>query len=217
MASGPMMLSIFNHYFLGVSIMKFEPLSIGFPQLMRALGAIALCFTALFNSTVSAQTSAAVNVAGGTHSACAVAASDTGGVGIADATGAMRHLAAMNVTPNMPHYALVKALSDPFPLQDLYSRLVPSVKNKFAIVKNEKLLKQIAERYIKVQQQNEFSYLIVDILTIPAVGKEGARRSQAFASFIATSLAKFGVQNVRLDHKPLNDAPPPVGKPATKS
>lgn len=179
----------------------------------NTVAAIFLSIIAMLNNTANAQTSAAVNVAGGTNSACAVAASDAGGVSIAGTTGALRQLAAMNVTPEMPQYSLVKALSDPTPLQDLYSKLNPHFFNrKFVMRKNDAILKQIAARYIMVQRQQEFSDLVVDILTVPAAGKHGTARSHAFASRIANGLAMAGVRNVRLDHRPLNDSPLPTGQ-----
>jgi hypothetical protein len=199
-------------------MMKLRYVSNNFLSVWRISAVMCICLASLFNGTAAAQTSAAVNVAGGTRTACAVAAADTGGVSDASTGGVLRHLTAMKVTPDMPQYSLIKGLSDPFPLQNLYSRLNPFfINNKFVMKKNDVILKQIAGRYIKVQSQAEFSDLIVDILTIPAVGKRGPARSQAFASLIATSLAQSGVRNVRLDHKPLTDTPPPLGRPVTKS
>jgi hypothetical protein len=204
--------------FFGESmIMKIEQMWSALVNIAKPLGYVVVVFAAMQSSLVLAQSGAGVNVAGGTRTACAVAASNTGGVSTGDIGGTMRHLAAMQVPSDLPQAPLVKALRDPFPLQDLYSRLIPVINNKFVIQKNEKLLKQIAERYIKVQQQNEFSYLIVDILTIPAVGKEGAARSQAFAKFIATSLAKFGVKNVKLDNQFLDGQAPSPDAPVKKS
>ncbi|KPF67208.1 hypothetical protein IP84_13745 [beta proteobacterium AAP99] len=174
----------------------------------QLLGAFLLSAVAM--GSAAAQSWAYANVVGSTSNGAAMIASDTGGVEVG-LNGARPMLASAPGRTFTPPKQMERPTKEEYGLQNLYSQVNET---SLASVRNTKLFKQISEVYIA--QQAKDPNLIIDVLTVPARGKNGVEKSKRVALAVAQQLRDNGVKNVRLDFNP--DFPPTKQtRPAPKS
>jgi hypothetical protein len=165
----------------------------------RAIFAIAL-------TAFAAQVFAVgVNFAGNTATAAAAVAMNGGGSHVSD-SGQVRPILVSTQTKYPP------IGYKPQVFQREFSKLQG---RNLRAKGNQAILEHIAKMYIATQEfnrKNNGRELKIDVLTVEAIGgKKGFARSKAYATEIAESLKKFGVQNVSLDPEPRDPIPLPPG------
>jgi hypothetical protein len=160
--------------------------------------------------SAAAQSYAYVNVVGGTTNGCAMVASDAGGVDVG-LNNVRPMLASTPGRTFTPPKQMERPTTEQYGLQNLYSQLDET---NLKAVRSSKLIKEIAAIYIAQQQKNP--ELIIDVLTVPARGKDGLRKSLRVSAELAEQLRAAGVKNVRLDFSADFPAPKQT-RPAPKS